>query len=89
MPVGLDWVLPMMQFIFLHVTCSCIFHVNVSFHFFISGCDVFLSDRLHMAPKRKSTPTRNPLGFRSSSSDPPVPPLHVRFHDGEGPTGLP
>ena len=41
--VGLDWVLPMMQFIFLHVTCSCIFHVNVSFHFSISGCDVFLS----------------------------------------------
>ena len=73
----------MMQFIFLHVTCSCIFHVNVSFHFFISGCDVFLSDRLHMAPKHKSTPTRNPLGFRSSSSDPPVPPLHVRFYDGK------
>ena len=31
--VGLDWVLPMMQFIFLHVTCSCIFHAYLSFLF--------------------------------------------------------
>jgi len=34
-----------------------------------------------MAPKRKSTPARNPLGFRPSSSD--TPPLHVRFRDGK------
>ena len=35
-----------------------------------------------MAPKRKSTPTWNPFCSKSSSSfDPPVPPLHVRFHD--------
>ena len=34
-----------------------------------------------MAPKaRKSTPAWNPLGYRSSSSN-PIPPLHVWFHD--------
>ena len=38
-----------------------------------------LTDRLHMAPKRKSTPTRNPFGFGSSSSY--TPSLHVQFHD--------
>ena len=73
----------------LHVTCSCIFHAYVSFHFSISGCDVFLSlslslslsDRLYMAPKRKSTSAQNHLGSESSSFDPPVPPLHVRFRD--------
>ncbi|XP_075665344.1 uncharacterized protein LOC142635008 [Castanea sativa] len=35
-----------------------------------------------MAPKRKSTSTQNLFcSMSSSSSDPPVPPLHVRFHD--------
>ena len=34
-----------------------------------------------MAPKRKSTPARNPLRFgASSSSDPTL--SHIRFHDG-------
>ena len=36
-----------------------------------------------MVPKRKSTPAWNPLGSESSSSNPPVPPLHIRFHDGK------
>ena len=34
-----------------------------------------------MAPKRKSTPARNPLGSGSSSFD--TPPLHIRFRDGK------
>ena len=35
-----------------------------------------------MAPKvHKSTSARNPLGFGSSSSDPPIPPLHVQFRN--------
>ena len=92
--VGLDWVLPMM-YLFLHVTCSCIFHAYVSFLFslFASICDVFsfflpLSDRLCMAPKHKSTSARNPLGFRSSSSSSSssssdTPSLHIQFCDGK------
>ena len=80
----------------MHVTCSCI--RILSFLSICSIGDVFLfslslslcaflslsfSDRLRMAPKPKSTPTWNPLGSRSSSSDPPVPPLHVWFRDGK------
>ena len=38
-----------------------------------------LLDSLRTAPKRKSTPSRNPLRFGTSSSDPT--PLHVRFRD--------
>lgn len=34
-----------------------------------------------MAPKRKSTPTRNPLRSRASSSSDSAP-LNLRFHDG-------
>ena len=35
-----------------------------------------------MAPKRKSNPTQNPFHFESSSSSNlPVPLLHVRFHN--------
>ena len=74
--VGLDWVLPMMQFIFLHVTCSCIFHAYLSFlflFFWLWCLSLSLSDRLRMAPKRKSTLARNSLGFGSSSSDPLIP----------------
>ena len=82
--VGLNWVLPMM-YLFLHVTCSCIFHAYISslFSLFASICDVFsfflpLSDRLCMAPKHKSTPAQNPLNSESFSSD-LTPPLHIRF----------
>ena len=35
-----------------------------------------------MAPKRKSTPTRNPLHFGASSSSGPSP-SNVRFHDDD------
>ena len=38
-----------------------------------------LSDSLRMAPKCKSTSSRNPLRSGTSSSDPT--PLHVRFRD--------
>ena len=40
--VGLNWVLPMM-YLFLHVTCSCIFHAYISslFSLFSYVCDVF------------------------------------------------
>ena len=94
MLVGLDWVLPMMQFIFLHVTCSCIFHAYVFFSFSLSGCNCVLSLSLSLSlsqidciwqtsAKHKSTLAKNPLGSGSSSSDPLVLPLHVRFRDGK------
>ena len=35
-----------------------------------------------MAPKRKSTPTRNPLSSGASSSSDPSP-SNVRFHDDD------
>ena len=68
----------------MHISCIR----TLSFLSICFVCDVFplslslsfsLSDRLHMAPKRKSTPTRNPFGFGSSSSY--TPSLHVQFHD--------
>ena len=74
----------MMQFllarhIFMHMYpffSLYLFWVVIVFYF------LSLLDRLRMAPKRKSTPTRNP--FRSgsfSSFDPPILPFHVQFHD--------
>ena len=65
------------------------FYAYVPFLFYLSvlGCDCImfffsLSDRLRMAPKRKSTLTRNPFcSGLSSSSNPPVPPLYIRFRD--------
>ena len=91
MLVGLDWVQPMMQLFLAHhmfMHFSCIH--TLSFLYIFSVCDVSLflplslslSDRLRMAPKRKSTPAQNPLGSESST-DLPTPPLHVRFHDGK------
>ena len=82
----------------LHVTCSCIFHAYVFFSFSCSSCDVcvcvcvflfylfiylFFPDRLRMAPKCKFTRAQNPFGSGSSTSDPPIPSLHVRFRDGK------
>ena len=81
--IGLDWIEPMMQFL-LHVTYSCTFHAYVPFHFlllvpivmvfFCLSLSFSLLDSLCMAPKRKSTPSRNSLHSKSSSSDPT---LHV------------
>ena len=82
----------------LHITCSCIFHAYVFFSFSCSSCDVcvcvcvflfylfiylFFPDRLRMAPKCKFTLAQNPFGSGSSTSDPPIPTLHVRFRDGK------
>ena len=64
----------------------CVSFLSLSLSLSLSLCaslSFSFSDRLRMAPKPKSTPTWNPLGSRSSSSDPPVPPLHVWFHDGK------
>ena len=88
--VGLDWAKPMMNFS-LHVTCSCIVHAYVPFHylfwyFFVIGTlclflslSPSLSNSLRMAPKRKSAPSRNPLHYEASFSDPT--PLSIQFCD--------
>ena len=91
--VELDWAEPMMNFL-LHVTCSCIFHAyvlafqytcyirNVLGHFWLSLFpSLFLFTLvISMVPKRKSTPSQNPLRFRASSSFDPTP-SHIRFRD--------
>ena len=86
--LGLDWVEPMMQFSFSVSHVHAYFMHTYPFFsiFFVLGydcvCCLSLSDRLHIAPRRKSTPIRNPfLSGSSSSFDPPIPPLHVRFRD--------
>ena len=69
----------------MHFSCIC----TLSFLSICSGLwlcflslSLSLSDRLRMAPKLKSTPTRNPFrSGSSSSSDPPIPLLHVQFRD--------
>ena len=81
--VGLDWVEPMMPFS-LHITCSCIVHAYVLFHFLfwysplMVSLSLSLSDSLRMAPKRKSALSHNSFRFEESF-DPTL--LHVRFHD--------
>ena len=90
--IGLDWANPMMSLL-LHVTCLCIFHAYVPFFSFslilllidtllcVSlSLSLSLADSLRIAPKRKSTPSRNPLHSEASSSSDPTP-SHVRFHD--------
>ena len=86
--VGLDFthdVFIFARYMFMHISCI---HI-LSFFPFCSVGDVFslflplslsLSDRLRMAPKRKSTMAWNPLGSESSSSN-PTPLLHIWFHD--------
>ena len=92
MLVGLDWAEPMM-FLFLHVTCSCIFHAYVplfssfdidSVWYFFACLSLFpfLLDSLHMAPKRKTTLFWNPLHFGASSSSDSIP-LHIKFYDNK------
>ena len=91
--VGLDWDEPMML-LMLHITCSCIFHAYIpSFlYILILNCLVLfcLSFSLSlsfvsysMAPKRKSTPSWNPLRSEasSSSSSSISTPSHVHFRD--------
>ena len=87
--VGLDWAEPMM-FLLLHITCWCIFidtyftfsiflHIELFWDF--SNCLFLLpSVSCVMAPKRKSTPSRNPLRFGASTFSDPTP-SHAWFHD--------
>ena len=91
--VGLDWAEPMMLLL-LHITCSCIFmHTFFTFSILLytelywdfSNCLFLLLSLLLlvscvMAPKRKSTPSQNPLHFGHSTSSDPIP-SHVRFYD--------
>ena len=93
MLVGLDWAKPMILFI-LHVTYSCISHAYVfSFQYicyiwnvlglfwFSISLPLFLFTLVvSMAPKRKSTPSRNPLHSRASTSSDPTP-SHIWFRD--------
>ena len=84
-----------MMFLLFHVICSCIFHAYVPFFSFVFillligtllrvslslSLSLFLSDSLRRAPKRKTTPSQNPLCPRASSSSDSTP-LHVRFRD--------
>ena len=91
--VGLDWVEPMMSLL-LHITCSCIFHsyvfsllyiliLNCLVLFFLSLFPSLSFISCSMAPKQKSTPSRNPLHSRASSSSSPSDstPSYVRFRD--------
>ena len=86
--VRLDWVEPMMHFFFachMIMHCSCIgtfsfpFWCNFFMVLFFLSPILYFSDSLRMTPKRKTTPSRNPLHFRALSSDPT--PLHVSFYD--------
>ena len=91
--VGLDWTEPIML-LMLHITCSCIFHAYVpSFlYILILNCLVLFCLSLSlslsfvscsMAPKQKSTPSRNSFhsGASSSSSPSYSTPSHVQFRD--------
>ena len=93
MLLGLDWVELMMLFM-LHISCLCIF-MHAYLHFFIFlywfvWCfsaslflPLFLALVCSMAPKRKSTPSQNPLRSGASSSSSPSDPIpsHIWFSD--------
>ena len=86
----------MMQFL-LHVTCSCISHAYVLFfskYLLYLNCfgafliisffplSILFTLVVSMAPKRKSTPARNPLHSGASSSS-NSDPLSLWFHDDD------
>ena len=94
--VGLDWVEPMMQFR-LHVTCSRISHAYILYFsiylLYLNYFGAFLivsffplsilfAIVVSMAPKRKSTPARNPLRSGASSSSDSAH-LSLRFRDDD------
>ena len=94
--VGLDWAKPMMQF-FLHVSCSCISHAYVHYFsiylLYLKCFGTFLIVSLSlplflftlvvsMAPKRKSTLSRNLFHSKTSSSSDPTP-SRLRFRDDD------
>ena len=83
--IGLGWAHD--EFFFArHVLMHCSYIRTFSFSFFwyyllmVLFClDPFLSNNLRMAPKRKTTPSWNPLRSGASSFD--SNPLHVKFRD--------
>ena len=85
---GLGWTHDAIIFSTSHVH-AYFMRMYLFFSLFVLSCDcVFcllplsFSNRLHMAPKHKSTPTRNPFhSWSSSFSDPLIPSLHVKFRD--------
>ena len=70
---------------FMHMYCFCFYHIDVKlFGAFLCvslSPSLFLALVYFMAPKRISTPSRNPLHFGASSSSSPSDPTpsHVRF----------
>ena len=87
--LGLDWAEPIMNFfvtrhMIMHFSYICTFAFPFFFWYILLivaflFLSLFLLDSLRMAPKWKTTPSRNPLRFEASSSDPT--PFHVRFYD--------
>ena len=80
-----------MIFLLLHITCSCIRTLHSLYSYILNYVGTFLIVFLSlsfflfyvsriMAPKRKSTLSRNPLRSRASSSSNPTPSF-VWFHD--------
>ena len=70
---------------FMHFSCICTSLFFLLILLLIGtllrlSLSLFLSDSLRMAPKRKSSPSRNPLCSEASSSSDSTP-LHVRFYD--------
>ena len=95
--LGLDCAEPMM-FLSFHVTCSCIFHTYVPLFIFILiliyvgvflrvsfSLSLFLSISCSIAPKRKSTPSQNPLRSGASSS---LSNSHIQFRDDKAHKGF-
>ena len=94
--IGLDWAEPMMLFkfachMFMHSPCIRTFcSIYLIFELFWDFSDclplylflIVFTLVVSMAPKRKSTPSRNPLrSGASSSSD--FAPFTLRFRDGD------
>ena len=67
---------PYILYILIHWLCLVLFCVFLSSSLSLS----LVYNSCVMAPKRKSTPSRNPLCFEASTSSDPTP-SHVRFRD--------
>ena len=92
--IGLGWAHDVLT---LHVTCSCILYAFVRLFTYSYYCELFwdFSDCfffslslllvtlvVSMAPKRKSTPARNPFHFNASSSSDHAP-LSLSFRNDD------
>ena len=74
---------------FMHFSCICIiFFISLMLNVLVLFClsislSLFLLVSCSMAPKCKSTLSRNPLHSGTSSSSSPIDstPSHVKFHD--------